>query len=36
VRARITAADLDSLDRWLDRVVEAPTLDAVLEAHGIQ
>ena len=29
VRARVAAADLDSLDRWLDRVLDAATLEAV-------
>ena len=29
VRARIDAADLDQLDAWLDRLLDAPTLEAV-------
>ncbi len=29
VRARVTAAEIDVLDQWLDRVLDAPTLDAV-------
>lgn len=34
VHERVTAAGLDVLDRWLDRVLDAPTLDAVFdEAH---
>ncbi|MBI4880856.1 MAG: hypothetical protein HY812_14545 [Planctomycetes bacterium] len=28
--ARIQAADLPTLDRWLDRVIDSPTLAAVL------
>ncbi len=31
VRARVNGADLDTLDRWLDRVLDAPTLDAVFD-----
>lgn len=31
VRARVEAADPDTLDDWLDRVLDAPTLDAVFE-----
>jgi len=31
MQARVSAADLDSLDQWLDRVLDAPTLDAVFD-----
>ena len=31
VHARLSAADLDMLDRWADRVLDAPTLDAVFD-----
>ena len=31
VRQRVSAADIDTLDQWLDRVLEAPTLDAVFD-----
>jgi len=31
MRARVSAADLASLDQWLDRVLDAPTLDAVFD-----
>ena len=31
VRSRVAAADLDALDRWLDRVIDAPTLGAVFD-----
>jgi hypothetical protein len=31
---RIEAADLEILDRWLDRVLDAATLDAVFEDGG--
>ena len=31
VRARVSGADLDAIDQWLDRVLEAPTLDAVFD-----
>ena len=31
--ARVNAADLDQLKRWIDRVLSAPTLDAVLKSE---
>ena len=31
VRARVGGADLDALDEWLDRVLDAPTLEAVFD-----
>ncbi len=31
VRSQVTAADLETLDRWFDRGVDAPTLDAVFD-----
>ena len=31
VRARVSAADLDTLDRWFDRALDAATLDAVFD-----
>ena len=31
VRARVAAADLDTLERWFDRGIDAPTLDAVFD-----
>jgi hypothetical protein len=31
--ARVNAADLDQLKRWLDGVLSAPTLDAVLQSE---
>ncbi|HRQ80100.1 MAG TPA: hypothetical protein PKZ97_03195 [Azospirillaceae bacterium] len=31
VRTRVTAADLDTIDDWLDRVLDAPTLDAMFD-----
>lgn len=31
VHARVDAADLGTLDRWLDRVLDAPTLEAVFD-----
>jgi hypothetical protein len=31
VRARIQAADLEKLDRWLERILSADTPDAVVE-----
>jgi predicted transposase YdaD len=34
VRARIDAAGLDELERWLDRVLDAETLAAVFEEDG--
>jgi hypothetical protein len=32
-RARISAAPLDQLDLWADRILEAPTLTAVFDGH---
>ncbi|WP_029010217.1 Rpn family recombination-promoting nuclease/putative transposase [Azospirillum halopraeferens] len=34
VRARVNAADLDALDRWFDRALDAPTLEAVFDEAG--
>jgi len=31
VRARVETADLEALERWLDRVLDAPTLEAVFD-----
>jgi len=31
VRERVSSADVNALDQWLDRVLDAPTLDAVFE-----
>lgn len=31
IRARVTAADLDALDDWIDRVLDAPTLEVVFD-----
>ncbi len=33
-RARIASADLKQLDRWLDAVLDAPTLDAVFRSNS--
>jgi hypothetical protein len=32
-RAKLNAASLDQLDRWADRILDAPTLAAVFEDH---
>lgn len=31
VRQRVSVADIDALDQWLDRVLDAPTLEAVFD-----
>lgn len=31
VRERVATADIDTLDRWFDRGLDAPTLDTVFE-----
>lgn len=36
VRAKVNAADLDTLDLWLDHVLDAPTLDAVFDESAGQ
>jgi len=32
-RSRIRGADLEQLERWTDRLLDAPTLTAVFEEH---
>ena len=32
-RARLTSANLDQLDLWADRILDAPTLAAVFDNH---
>jgi hypothetical protein len=32
-RARLRGASLDQLETWADRILDAPSLDAVLEGH---
>jgi predicted transposase YdaD len=34
VRMRVTAADPGTLERWFDRTIDAPTLDAVFSGDG--
>lgn len=31
IRVRLEAAETETLDRWLDRILDAPTRDAVFE-----
>ncbi|WP_459827960.1 DUF4351 domain-containing protein, partial [Hydrogenophilus islandicus] len=34
IELRISAASLEELESWLDRILDAPTLDAVFEEQG--
>lgn len=34
IAARVASASSDDLDRWLDRILTAPTLDDVFAAEG--
>ena len=33
IRSRIRGASLEQLERWTDRILDAPTLTAVFEEH---
>ena len=33
ITERLTSATADQLDLWIDRVLDAPTLDAVFDGH---